>query len=692
MKVLQELPTAGQSFPIGPTLTPDGANFCLFSKNATRVDLLFFDDVEDITPKQIIALDPYINRTYHYWHVFVPSIKSGQLYGYSVEGPNDPSKGHRFDADKILLDPYAKSVAFPKDYDRGAFARAGKLAVPSLKSVVCDLSLYDWNGDQHPRHSFGETVIYEMHVAGFTKNPNSGIAKELRGTYLGLIEKIPYLVELGVPAVELLPVFQFDAQDCPKGLVNYWGYSPISFFAPHQGYSTSTNPLQVLDDFRDMVKAFHQAGIEVILDVVFNHTAEGDQDGPNYCFRGIDNSIYYTLDDNKSQYSNYTGTGNTLNANHPIVRRMIVSSLHFWVREMHVDGFRFDLASILSRDDKGRLIENPPVLWDIESDPVLAGTKLIAEAWDAVGLYQVGSFIGDSWKEWNGKFRDDVRSFMRGDKDSVSKFVTRTVGSPDLFANDNREPEQSINFVTCHDGFTMNDLVSYNSKHNEANGEDNRDGSNDNISWNFGVEGPTEDIQIESWRNRQIKNFFATTILSVGAPMILMGDEVRRTQHGNNNAYCQDNELTWFDWSLVSKHEKLFRFVKILLASRVKRDSAKHEYSNLNLKQLLERSTFSWHGIALNLPDWSEDSHSIAVTVRSLSGTTSMYYMFNAYFKPLEFELPKIDSGSVKKWRRWIDTSLESPNDICMIGDGPAVSATIYNVEAHSIAVLVRQN
>jgi len=691
MKSLQDLHLIGQSFPIGPTLRKNGVNFCLFSKNAVAVDLLLFDNVEDIEPKQIISLDPNVNCTYHYWHVFVSSIRSGQLYGYRVTGPNDPFYGHRFDPNKVLLDPYAKAVAFPKTYDRTSFATPGKPTVPSLKSVVCDLKNYNWNGDQHPRHSFGETVIYEMHVGGFTKNPNSGVSKELRGTFRGLIDKIPYLVELGVPAVELLPVFQFDVQDCPKGLVNYWGYSPISFFAPHQGYSTSTNPLQVIDDFRDMVKALHQAGIEIILDVVFNHTAEGNQDGPNYCFRGIDNSIYYTLDEDKSRYANYTGTGNTLNANHPIVRRMIIDSLHFWVKEMHVDGFRFDLASILSRDNRGRLIENPPILWDIESDPVFAGTKLIAEAWDAAGLYQVGSFIGDSWKEWNGKFRDDVRSFMRGDNNSVSKFATRTLGSPDLFGQDDREPEQSINFVTCHDGFTLNDLVSYNSKHNEANGEQNRDGSNDNVSWNFGVEGSTEDLQIELLRNRQIKNFFAATLLSVGAPMILMGDEVRRTQHGNNNAYCHDNELNWFDWSLPQKHKALFRFVKILLASRVDRDSTKHEYSSLNLKQLLERVTISWHGITLNNPDWSENSHSIAVTIRSLSGTTSMHYMFNAYYEPLEFELPQVDSGSTKIWRRWIDTSLESPNDICIMEEAPAVSSAIYTVSAHSLAVLVRQ-
>jgi isoamylase len=679
----------GQSFPIGPTLNSEGANFCLFSKNANQVELLLFDKVDDVVPAQVISLDAGVNRTYHYWHVFVPSLKSGQLYGYRVTGPNDPSQGHRFDPDKILLDPYAKVVALPKNFNRGSFCIKGNVNVPSLKSVLCNLSNYDWGNDKHPSRSFGQTVIYEMHVGGFTKNPNSKVVKEKQGTFCGLIEKIPYLVDLGATAVELLPVFQFDPHDCPDGLVNYWGYSPISFFAPHQGYSTSSDPVKVLDEFRDMVKALHQAGIEVILDVVFNHTAEGNQNGPHYCFRGIDNRMYYTLEADKSQYANYTGTGNTLNANHPIVRRMIIDSLHFWVKEMHVDGFRFDLASILSRDNKGMPIENPPILWDIESDPVLAGTKLIAEAWDAAGLYQVGTFIGDSWKEWNGKFRDDVRSFLRGDRGAVSRFATRTMGSPDMYGDQDREPEQSINFVTCHDGFTLYDLVSYNTKHNEVNGEENRDGTNDNRSWNCGVEGPTEDASIESIRTRQIKNFLAITFLSIGAPMISMGDEVKRTQRGNNNAYCHDNELTWFDWTLPEKNHSLFRFVKMLIKFRLERDLSKNGHS-MNLKQLLEQATMTWHGVKINQPDWSEHSHSIALTVQSLSGKTLMHYMFNGYSKPLQFELPVGNNGKEYIWKRWIDTSLQSPEDICVQNDAKEVKNS-YFVDAHSMAVLFAQ-
>ncbi len=678
----------GKGFPIGATLTEEGVNFCLFSKNAQGVDLMLFDNAEAITPVEVIHLDPRKNKTYHYWHVLVKGIHAGQLYGYRVSGPNDPLRGHRFDQEHILLDPYGKAVAIPVAKTSKTITKKGTVFLPPLKSVVCDLSVYNWGNDHHPRTPFNQTVIYEMHVAGFTKNPNSGVTPEKRGTYAGLIEKIPYLVELGITAVELLPVFLFDNQSA-NGLPNYWGYNPISFFAVHPGYSIKDQPMEVLDEFRDMVKALHQAGIEVILDVVYNHTGEGGEGGPTYSFRGIDNSIYYTLEADKSIYSNYSGCGNTLNGNHPIVRRMIIDSLHFWVKHMHIDGFRFDLASILARDEKGIPIENPPILWDIESDPVLAGTKLIAEAWDAAGLYQVGSFIGDSWKEWNGKFRDDVRSFLKGDNEMVTRFVSRLVGSPDLFAHQEREPEQSINFVTCHDGFTLNDLVSYNEKHNEANGEDNRDGSNDNFSWNCGVEGPTDNPEIESLRNRQIKNFFTVTLLSVGAPMILMGDEVRRTQHGNNNAYCQDSELSWFDWSLVEKHKDLFRFVKSLIGIRLKRDMAQHKFE-MSLQQLLDQRLITWHGVKLNEPDWSDHSHSIACTVQSLSGNMAMHYMVNAYSDNLSFEIPSLDQQAVTIWKRLIDTSLESPDDIDLSINARGVDSRNYLVNSHSLVVLVR--
>jgi glycogen operon protein len=526
-----------------------------------------------------------------------------------------------------------------------------------------------------------------MHVRGFTCHPRSGIDEKKRGTYAGLIEKIPYLQQLGITAVELLPVFQFDPQDCPPGKTNYWGYAPISFFAPHQAYSSRQDPLGPVHEFRDMVKALHRAGIEVILDVVFNHTAEGDQQGPTLSFRGLDNNAYYILEQDRSRYANYTGTGNTLNANHPIVRRMIVDSIRYWVEEMHVDGFRFDLASILARDESGCVMASPPVLWDIESDPSLAGTKVIAEAWDAAGLYQVGSFIGDSWKEWNGRFRDDARSFFRGEEGSLSRFADRMVGSPEIYGHKQREPEQSVNFVTCHDGFTLNDLVSYNSKHNEANDENNRDGADDNRSWNCGVEGPSDDPAVEKLRNRQVKNFLTATLLSIGMPMILMGDEVRRTQNGNNNAYCHDNEINWFDWTLVAKHADVHRFVTLLNARRILRDM-EHERQRLSLTQLIQQANKAWHGVKLGQPNWSPQSHSVAFSAELTKEEHLVYIILNAYWEPLDFELPPVGNGSADRWRRWIDTALDSPLDIVPWLTAPSISDSTYRAESRSVVVL----
>src|SRR5215467_5227201 len=399
----------GRSSPLGATCRRTGVNFSVYSGDATGVELLLFDHEDDAQPSRVITLDPVINRTYHYWHTFVPGLKEGQIYGYRVHGAFDPSQGLRFNPEKVLLDPYGRAVVVPKNYSRGAAVMKGDNAATAMKSVVVNPDAYDWEGDRPLHTPSSQSIVYEMHVKGFTRHPSSGVPEEARGTFRGLIEKIPYLQDLGISAVELLPVFQFDRQDAPAGLVNYWGYAPVSFFAPHQGYSSRQDPLGPVDEFRDMVKALHRAGIEVILDVVFNHTTEGNQDGPTICYRGIDNRAYYILEPDPTYYANYSGTGNTLDADNCVVRRMILDSLRYWVREMHVDGFRFDLASILSRDSNGNPMSNPPVLLDIESDPALAGTKLIAEAWDAAGLYQVGSFVGDSWKEWNGRFRDDVR-------------------------------------------------------------------------------------------------------------------------------------------------------------------------------------------------------------------------------------------------------------------------------------------
>jgi isoamylase len=445
-----------------------------------------------------------------------------------------------------------------------------------------------------------------------------------------------------------------------------------------------------MDEFRDMVKALHRAGIEVILDVVFNHTAEGNHLGPSFCFRGLENEAYYILERNRSQYADYSGTGNTLNANQPIVRRMILDSLRYWVTQMHVDGFRFDLASVLTRSETGVPLPNPPIIWDIESDPVLAGTKMIAEAWDAAGLYQVGSFVGDSWQEWNGRFRDDLRRFVRGDRGTTSKLATRLLGSPDIYGHEQREPEQSINFITCHDGFTLNDLVSYNEKHNEENGEGNRDGMNDNLSWNCGAEGPAEDPAVDALRSRQIKNFIVLNILAVGTPMLLMGDEVRRSQKGNNNGYCRDNELSCRDWDLQKRHADIHRFVRMMIAFRSHRDVV-IENSRLSLNELLAQARLEWHGIDLNSPDWSEDSHSLAFTVSSLRGRFTIHAMLNAYWERLTYALPTVSEQGLRRWLRWIDTALPSPDDISTWENAPAVPGPTYIVEPRSAVILVEQ-
>lgn len=675
----------GESSPLGATIVFGGVNFCLYSRNATQVELLLFNRVDDAFPSHLIRLDPIANRTYHYWHIFVPGLRSGQIYGYRVDGVSEITNGLRFDSAKVLLDPYGHGVVVPENYSRDAARLPGDNAATAMKSVVVDSSDYDWEGDVPLRRPSSRSIIYEMHLAGFTRHPNSGVSENLRGTYAGLVDKIPYLQQLGITAVELLPVFHFDPFDCPPGKVNYWGYAPISFFAPHPAYSSRKDPLGPVDEFRDMVKALHREGIEVILDVVFNHTAEGDYNGPTLSFRGIDNPTYYILEAGGTRYANYTGCGNTLNANHPIVRRMIVDSLCYWVKEMHVDGFRFDLASILSRDASGHPLPNPPVVWDIESDPRLAGTKLIAEAWDAAGLYQVGSFVGDAWKEWNGRFRDDIRDFFRCEPGSLRRVADRIVGSPEIYGHKRREAEQSVNFATCHDGFTLNDLVSYNQKHNEANGEDNRDGANDNRSWNCGVEGQTDDAVIEKLRNRQVKNFLTVTLMSLGVPMILMGDEVRRTQHGNNNAYCQDNQLNWFDWSLLSKHADVHRFVSLLNARRVLRD-VEHEQRRTSLTELLEQADETWHGVKLNQPDWGDSSHSVALCAELRKEGMLYYVLLNAYWEALKFELPELTEG--RQWRRWIDTALEAPDDICPWQEAPPVSGTTYRVESRSVAIL----
>jgi isoamylase len=679
------------SYPLGPTVCPEGTNFSLFSAHATKVEIVLFDDLTNTDVNRVISLDPVCNKTSHYWHIFIPGVSHGQLYGYRVDGPQDPQNGQRFDPDKILLDPYAKSVHVGSGYSRAKASQPGDNAATSMKSVVVDMSAFDWQGDKPLERSFSKTIIYEMHIAGFTQHPSSGIQADKRGTYLGVVEKIPYLQQLGITAVELLPVFQFDEQDAPVGLSNYWGYSPVSFFAPHAGYSRGHDPLQCLDEFRTMVKELHRAGIEVILDVVYNHTAEGDEHGPTLSFRGLENSFYYILNKDRATYANYAGAGNTLKANHSIVKRLIIDSLRYWVSEMHIDGFRFDLASIFSRNEGGEPMSNPPILWDIDSDPVLAGTKLIAEAWDVGGLYQVGSFGGDKWKEWNGQFRDDIRGFIKADVNTVSKLKERFMGSLDLYGTGNRPAGQSINFVSCHDGFTLNDLVSYDTKHNEANHELNSDGTNVNLSWNCGVEGPSNDPKIEQLRERQIKNLFALTLFSIGTPMLLMGDEVRRTQGGNNNAYCQNNETSWFDWTLCAKNASLLRFVRQVNQARLYFNDESVD-GKLSLEEYLIRARIEWHGVELGNPDWSSNSHSIALTMRSSLLNQVGYIAINSYWEALEFALPPLPRGPGTGWVRLMDTSLPSPEDIVSRSEGVLVSGAKYLVNPRSIIMLHYDN
>ena len=674
---------SGRSYPLGATVMADGVNFCVFSRNCTAMELLLFDHADDKVPCRVIPFDPGCNRTFYYWHIYVKGLKEGQLYGYRAQGPFEPERGLRYDGEKVLVDPYAKVLMYGENYHREAAQKPGDNCAQAMKSVVVDARGYRWDGDAPLQKPFANSVIYEMHVAGFTRHPSSGLSPNLRGTYAGLIEKIPYLQDLGITAVELLPVQQFDEQDVTPPLKNYWGYNPIVFFAPHRGYSSRQDPLGPVNEFRDMVKALHRAGIEVILDVVFNHTAEGDQRGPTLSFRGLENRAYYILTrPDRSDYANYSGTGNSINANHSIVRRMILDCLRYWVQDMHVDGFRFDLASVLARDSYGQPLADPPILWDIESDPVLASTKIIAEAWDAAGLYQVGSFIGHRWAEWNGKYRDDVRRFIKSDRGMVPILAERVSGSRDIYPQPDREPNRSVNFFTAHDGFTLNDLVSYNEKHNLANLEGNRDGNDAHFSWNCGVEGPTDNSEINALRLRQIKNFMAVLLLSQGTPMLLMGDEVRRTQQGNNNAYCQDNEISWFNWDSIQEQSGLLRYTQKLIRF-YRGHRLFHEESFWTLPGGPE---IYFHGVHLNQPDWSYDSHSLAFELVNPDDDEYLYVMINAYWELLDFELPPLPSP--EKWYQVINTALPSPEDFADPALALPEAQKKYSLSPRSLVVL----
>jgi glycogen operon protein len=689
---------AGSPMPFGAHASNDGVNFAIFSRYASRVRLEFFNHPEDAAPARTIDLDSARNRTGDVWHVWVKGIASGQLYAYRVDGPYEPNKGHRFNFTKLLLDPFATAISQLPPWDFASAlgydpAAPGKDLTPSKRDNVKTMPKcvfvndpFNWAGDQPLRHPWSKTVIYETHVRGFTIHPQSGVNHP--GTYRGLMEKIPYLKTLGVTAVELMPVQEFNENSVTRRnpqtkqpLKNYWGYDSVAYFAPKASYSSSGGLGQQKLEFKEMVQALHQAGIEVILDVVFNHTAEGNELGPTLCFRGMDNAIFYSLAEDKRHYKDYAGTGNTVNANHPVVRDHILAALRYWTVEMHVDGFRFDEASVLGRDNTGKLLAQSPLLGRIAEDPILQDVKIIAEAWDAGGAYEVGSFSKRRWSEWNGHYRDEVRRFWRGDDGILCLFAQRISGSADIYSQSGKGPECSINFITCHDGFTLNDLVSYNDKHNKANGENGQDGINANYSANYGAEGGTKDAGIESVRKRQIKNFLLTLLVSRGVPMLSGGDEFRRTQGGNNNAYCQDNETSWIDWTQLETHREIYRFAQGMMAFR-------RAHPVLSKEQFYTDAEIQWFGPSGGLPNWTGPKEKHFACLIHEEESRALYLMFNAGADAVDFHLPSATHET--QWHQAVDTSGQTPRDWFAAGKEPLLTyPQTYLLNPRSSAILL---
>lgn len=675
----------GKPFPLGATWDGKGVNFSLFSENAEGVELCLFPDGSATTESIRI---PLTERTNHIWHIYLPDARPGQVYGYRVHGPYDPARGLRFNPNKVLLDPYAKEIARRVRWDDTLFAyplgnpEEDRIMDERDNAANAPLALvldpaYVWGSDRPPRTPWSETVIYETHVKGFTAlHPD--LPEELRGTYAGLASEpvIDYLKNLGVTAVELLPVHQHASEHTlvTRGLTNYWGYNTLSYFAPDIRYSAGT--MSPTDEFKRMVRTLHDEGIEVILDVVYNHTAEGNHLGPTLSLRGIDNPTYYRLvGDNPRFYMDYTGCGNTLNMRHPQVLQLIMDSLRYWVTHMHVDGFRFDLASALARELHE--VDRLSAFFDvIQQDPVVSQVKLIAEPWDiGEGGYQVGNFP-PLWTEWNGRYRDCIRRFWKGEGRQVAELATRLSGSSDLYEEGGRRPHASINFITAHDGFTLNDLVSYNHKHNEANGEENRDGTDDNISWNCGEEGPTDKVDVRDLRSRQMRNFLATLLISQGVPMILGGDEFARTQQGNNNAYCQDNPLTWFDWNLTTEQKELLEFTRFLIHFRRNSPVLKRrkffQGRRIRGSEIKDISWFTPVGREMTDEEWNFDFvrclgmrlSGDAITERDKRGRSvtgeTLLILLNADHQTLEFILPAHRRGA--HWSMVVDTATRFRN------------------------------
>jgi glycogen operon protein len=705
----------GKALPLGAELTGSGVNFSLFSRNAKSVTLLLFETADKDSPCTEIKLDKEKNKTGDIWHCHIRDIGEGICYLYRADGPYFPEKGFRFNPNKTLIDPYAKALTDLSEWNINAFLGynpndpAGDLSFSSYDAIrvqprcIVVGNEFDWQGDLPINYPLRLSVLYETHIRGLTAHPNSGV--KYPGTYRGVIEKIPFFKDLGVTSLEFLPLQEFIEKEFPrrnprtgKLLTNYWGYSTVTFFAPKGSYSSDKTPGAQDREFKEMVRELHKAGLEVILDIVFNHTAEGNELGPTYSFRGLDNTIYYILGEDRRYYQNYSGCGNTLNCNHPVVRNFIMDCLRYWVTEMLVDGFRFDLGSILGRDQQGRLMENPPMLETIAEDPVLSHTKIIAEAWDAGGAYQVGWFPGGRWAEWNDRYRDDVRLYWRGDPNQTRHLATRLSGSSDLYLRDGRKPFHSINFITSHDGFTMRDLVSYNDKHNEENGENNCDGSNNNCSCNNGVEGPSLDPVIEQTRERIMKNFFATMMVSLGTPMILGGDEMGRTQNGNNNAYCQDNEISWYNWSFPEKNAGLYRFVREMIAFRLRHPGfMRPEFYTGRDGSYNAIPDITWFDEKGAVPDWEKIGYCIALRmdgsradILADKDDNDFFIMFNGDNKVVDFAV--CDPLPGKRWVRAVDTALPSPDDIKEPGTEAALDdPSLYPVKSRSCVVLVSQ-
>jgi glycogen operon protein len=671
--------SAGSRLPLGATVQDGGVNFAVFSPRATRVWLRLYRGDADSEPLAELELTS-AHRTYGFWHVFVEGARAGWFYTWRAEGPAEPAAGLRFDARRELLDPWARLVS---DAAWNRQAAVGGDPASAFRAEIAAADDYDWGGDEPLKRPLQDAVIYELHVAGYTRHPSAGV--ENPGTFRGLVEKIPHLKALGITDVELLPVFAFDRQDVPAptaslGLGNFWGYSPVSFFAPHGPYAASGDARR---EFRDMVKALHAEGIGVILDVVLNHTAEGGAEGPTIGYKGLVNELFYLLDaKDRSKYLDFTGCGNTVSSNHALVAQWLVEVLRFWTVEMHVDGFRFDLAGVLSRDEQGEPLAHAPVISAIELAPELAHVHLIAEAWDSGGIYQVGSFPGFRWAEWNDRYRNAVRRFLRGDAGHLGEVATRIAGSSDLYAWAGKTPQSGINFVTCHDGFTLYDLVSYGKKHNNPNGEHNRDGRDDNWTWNTGIEGATDDPRILRVREQRARNFMALLLLSQGVPMLTAGDEVLRTQRGNNNAYCQDNDVSWLDWSFAPAARAMLRFTRELIALR-KRHPSLRRARFLNGPTAGLPAEIQWYGESLAAPDWQDAG--ATVLCFTLAGVEppepALHVMIN--MARTERRLPLPDPVE-RNWRCVVDTTLVAPEDV--VPAGVAVGGD-YVLGPHGIAI-----